>query len=108
MHHIDIWLFLWYFICMTFEWDTNKNEVNREKHNISFEQAQYAFFDANRIILQDDKHSVDENRYFCIGRISEGIVTVRFTLRDKNIRIFGAGFWREGRKRYEDKIHKRS
>ena len=88
---------------MTFEWDENKNRDNIEKHNISFNQAQYAFFDKQRIILKDEKHSREENRYFCIGRIEDGIVTVRFTVRKENIRIFGAGFWRTGRKLYEEK-----
>ncbi|WP_252507636.1 MULTISPECIES: BrnT family toxin [Treponema] len=29
---------------MTFEWDKNKNEINIRKHNVSFEEAQEAFF----------------------------------------------------------------
>ena len=29
---------------MTFEWDKNKNEINITKHNVSFEEAQEAFF----------------------------------------------------------------
>ncbi len=86
---------------MTFEWDENKNQENREKHNVSFNEAQYAFFDKHRIILKDEKHSQDEERYFCIGQIEDDIVTVRFTMRKGNIRIFGAGFWRIGRKLYE-------
>ncbi len=86
---------------MTFEWDENKNQENIEKHNISFNDAQYAFFDSRRIILKDEKHSQTEERYFCIGEIEDGIVTVRFTLRKDRIRIFGAGFWRSGRKMYE-------
>ena len=86
---------------MTFEWDEKKNSENINKHHISFEQAQYAFFDQKRVILNDVKHSDAESRYFCIGRIDEGIVTVRFTMRKETIRIFGAGFWRTGRKIYE-------
>jgi hypothetical protein len=31
------------------------------------------------------------------------IATVRFTWRDNRIRIFGAGFWREGRRIYYEK-----
>ena len=31
-----------------------------------------------------------------------GILTVRFTMRNENIRIIGAGYWREGRYRYEE------
>jgi len=87
---------------MNFEWDKQKSNTNLEKHNISFEEAQYAFFDNNRLILEDVKHSTEEKRYFCIGQIERGIVTVRFTVRD-SIRIIGAGFWREGRKRYHEK-----
>lgn len=88
---------------MTFEWDENKNRENRDKHTVSFNEAQYAFFDKQRIILKDEKHSQKENRYFCIGKTENGIVTVRFTMRKENIRIFGAGFWRTGRNLYEKK-----
>ena len=82
---------------MTFEWDENKNSENIAKHKVSFEKAQDAFFDVNRIILEDVKHSVSEKRYFCIGKTDEGILTVRFTMRGQITRIFGAGSWREGK-----------
>ena len=49
---------------MTFEWDKNKNEINIRKHNVSFEEAQEAFFDKNRVILYDERHSDKEKRYF--------------------------------------------
>lgn len=88
---------------MTFEWDEDKNEENIDKHHISFEKAQEAFFDKNRIIIKDKKHSNKEERFFCIGNVGNGIVTVRFTMRGQNIRIIGAGYWREGRYRYEQK-----
>ena len=29
---------------MTVEWDKNKNETNIRKHNVSFKEAQEAFF----------------------------------------------------------------
>jgi uncharacterized DUF497 family protein len=88
---------------MTFEWNESKNEDNIEKHSISFEEAQEAFYDINRIIIKDKKHSNVEDRYFCIGNTGRGIATVRFTMRNGNIRIFGAGYWREGRDKYEQK-----
>ena len=88
---------------MTFEWDENKNWENVEKHNISFETAQEAFYDKDRIIMKDIKHSKKEDRFFCIGNDENGIVTVRFTMRNGNIRIFGAGYWREGRDIYEQR-----
>ena len=90
-----------------FEWDENKDKINQKKHNVSFAFAQLAFLDHNRIILEDLEHSVDEKRYYCLGKISDGILTVRFTYRSNKIRIFGAGYWRKGRKIYEkeNKIH---
>ena len=86
---------------MAFEWDRNKNEANADKHGISFDEAQYAFFDHNRLILKDEKHSVEEERFFCIGVVNSKICTVRFTHRENAIRIFGASYWREGRMLYE-------
>ena len=87
---------------MTFEWDENKNTMNKAKQDLSFEEAQYAFFDKNRIIRKDILHSLEkEERFFCLGKINRGIVTARFTVRSGRIRIFGAGLWREGRKLYE-------
>jgi len=85
-----------------FEWDEDKNLENQRKHNVSFEEAQWAFFDPNRVIIEDLEHSETEERYFCLGQVAEGILTVRFTYRANTIRIFGAGYWRKGRKRYEE------
>ena len=87
---------------MGFEWDESKNAENILKHGLSFYEAQDAFFDENRVILLDGKHSSDETRYFCIGKTADGgIATVRFTIRNDHIRIFGAGYWRKGKKIYE-------
>jgi uncharacterized DUF497 family protein len=86
-----------------FEWDETKNQENLKKHGIPFEIAQYAFADPEGIILEDLAHSEKEKRYYCVGKIEEGIVTVRFTYRNKVIRIFGAGYWRKGKNIYEEK-----
>jgi len=89
---------------MEFEWDEEKNRINIQKHGVSFYEAQEAFFDHNRIIAHDTRHSThEEKRYFCYGKIQDRILTVRFTLRSKNIRIIGAGYWREGKTKYEQK-----
>lgn len=85
----------------TFEWDEEKNKLNQIKHNISFNEAQYAFSDPKRIIAKDLEHSEKEKRYYCFGKIRENIVTVRFTFRNKKIRIIGAGYWRKGKQIYE-------
>jgi uncharacterized DUF497 family protein len=85
----------------SFEWDHGKNEKNIEKHGISFFEAQQAFLDPNRIIAEDVEHSGIETRYYCFGKVDGVVMTVRFTYRGKTIRIFGAGYWREGKKIYE-------
>lgn len=86
-----------------FEWDEPKNLENQEKHGVAFELAQYAFADPNRVIAEDIAHSQEEKRYYCFGKVGEGIITVRFTYRGNRIRIIGAGYWRKGRKIYGDK-----
>ena len=86
---------------VTFEWDENKNSLNIEKHNVSFEEAQHAFADPNRIIAKDLEHSDGEERYYCFGRVGDDIMTVRFTYRNNIIRIYGAGYWRKGKMIYE-------
>lgn len=85
-----------------FEWDEEKDLDNQTKHGVSFSLAQRAFFDPRRVIAEDIEHSNDEDRFYCIGRVDDGIMTVRFTYRDKVIRIYGAGYWRKGRKLYEE------
>jgi uncharacterized protein len=86
-----------------FEWDSAKDLDNQEKHGVAFAIAQYAFADRRRVILEDITHSTDsEKRYFCLGEVEGGIVTVRFTYRESCIRIFGAGYWRKGKRIYEE------
>ena len=84
-----------------FEWSPTKETVNISKHGISFFDAQQAFLDPHRIIAQDLEHSKNEIRYYCFGKVEGMVMTVRFTYRNQTIRIFGAGYWRQGRKIYE-------
>jgi len=84
-----------------FEWSDQKNRLNLEKHGVSFGEAQEAFKDKRRAIVKDIKHSQIEQRYYCIGKVGKGIITVRFTYRAKAVRIIGAGYWRQGKKVYE-------
>ena len=85
-----------------FEWDDDKDKENQRKHGVSFSAAQYAFLDPKRVIAQDVGHSRTEQRFYCIGRVVDGIITVRFTYRGNVIRIYGAGYWRKGKKIYDE------
>ncbi len=84
----------------SFEWDEDKNQENKDKHGVSFEDAQKVFADPDLLILADEKHSTGEDRFYAIGTTQAGIMTVRFTRRGGKIRIFGAGLWTKYRKRY--------
>jgi uncharacterized protein len=91
-----------------FDWDPEKDGENRSKHGISFSDAQLAFADPRRVIAEDLSHSSSEKRYYCFGEVAGGILTVRFTYREGVIRIFGAGYWRKGKRIYdrENQIHR--
>lgn len=86
---------------MDFEWDSDKNLGNIEKHGISFEEAMNAFLDPKRKIRLNTKHSSVEMRYYCLGMVESRVLTVRFLIRNGKVRIIGAGYWREGKKLYE-------
>ena len=85
----------------SFEWDADKDLANQGKHGVSFKDAQYAFSDPNRVIAEDLSHSYGEKRFYCFGTVGDGVMTVRFTYRSGVIRIFGAGYWRKGKRIYE-------
>ena len=88
-----------------FEWDESKDIQNQKKHNVPFGLAQHAFSDPKRVIAEDLLHSISEKRFYCYGRVGEGIMTVRFTYRGDKVRIIGAGYWRKGKKIYESENH---
>ena len=55
---------------MTFEWDEAKNQANKRKHGISFEEAAKVFLDPEMLEKYDSAHSTDEeDRYSIIGMI---------------------------------------
>jgi len=93
-----------------FEWDPAKDQENQEKHGVAFAMAQLAFADSRRVIAEDLSHSSSEKRYYCFGEVGDGVLTVRFTYRDEVIRIFGAGYWRKGKRIYEreNPVHRRT
>ncbi|MBR2766318.1 MAG: BrnT family toxin [Blautia sp.] len=71
------------------EWDENKNQINIEKHGISFETAALVFADEERIEYYDRLHSTDEDRYVVIGCV-QGILFVVYTMRGDAARLISA------------------
>ena len=52
---------------LLFEWDENKNRINKAKHRVSFEEAQSVFYDENAIVIPDPDHSALEERFIILG-----------------------------------------
>lgn len=79
---------------MRFEWDSNKEKLNIEKHNgITFTEASTVFNDYNAIVFDDPEHSEDEDRFIILGLSSKAnllIVCHCYREDDEVIRIFSA------------------
>lgn len=50
-----------------FEWDENKNTINKKKHKISFEEAKTVFYDEDALVIDDPEHSQEEERFIILG-----------------------------------------
>jgi uncharacterized DUF497 family protein len=77
---------------MEFEWDPEKDRLNRELHGISFGEAKELFTgDDDYLEIYDTQHSYDEDRFIGIGPIQTGLVLVVYTERSEDaVRIISA------------------
>lgn len=50
-----------------FSWDNKKNDTNKSKHGVSFEEASSAFSDENARLKHDHQHSYNEDRFILLG-----------------------------------------
>jgi uncharacterized protein len=74
-----------------FEWDPAKDESNRAKHGIGFEEAATVFSDRSALSWEDTSHSVEEYRTLTLGYTERGrLAIVAHTERDERIRIITA------------------
>ncbi len=76
-----------------FEWDINKAKANEKKHKVSFDEATSVFHDQFAIYLDDEAHSMDEERFLILGQsIRDNTLTVCYCMRqsDTIVRIISA------------------
>lgn len=75
-------------MALTFEWDEAKEELNRNKHGVSFDEAKTVFNDPRALTVHDTEHSDEEDRYLDVGMSFRGrVLVVSYTDRGRNIRI---------------------
>jgi uncharacterized DUF497 family protein len=74
------------------EWDESKDDANRKKHGVSFEEAGVLFTSGVEYLeIFDEVHSDEEERFIAIGPIAKGVVLIAFTEREGDtIRIISA------------------
>ena len=96
---------------ISFSWDAKKNRVNERKHSVSFEEALTVFYDEEALLISDDEHSIDEDRFVLIGRSNLFrllVVCHCYRQKDEEIRIISARkAGNEERKQYEKLIGRR-
>jgi uncharacterized DUF497 family protein len=52
---------------LQFEWDTRKAAANFRQHEISFEEAKTVFLDEEALLIPDEEHSTEEDRFIIMG-----------------------------------------
>ena len=71
---------------MDYQWDKNKERINRHKHGIALPDAIAVFADDNAFTVEDDYP--DEERFVTVGTDAFGrILVVVYTWRGENIRV---------------------
>ena len=77
---------------MKFEWDPDKDEENRAKHGVSFEEASTVFGDPLAATIPDPDHSEAEARVVTMGLSTTGrLLVVAHTEEDDDLfRIINA------------------
>ena len=59
-----------------FEWDENKNRINLQKHEISFDEAKTVFYDEDALVRDGPEHSQEEERFIILGLSSKANLLV--------------------------------
>ncbi len=52
---------------ISFEWDEAKAESNLRKYDVSFDEASTVFYDPHALVIRDEAHSYDEDRFVILG-----------------------------------------
>jgi uncharacterized DUF497 family protein len=78
---------------LQFEWEPRKAATNLRKHKVSFPEAKTVFLDEEALLLPDDDHSSDEDRFIILGisaRLRILVVCHRYRQAEDLIRIISA------------------
>lgn len=73
-----------------FDWDSG-NSDKPKKHGLTLEEVEEAFFDQQRMVFEDWKHSTAEKRLTFLGKTKqERLLNITYTIRKQKIRVITA------------------
>ena len=77
--------------CTGFDWDDGNSDKNWIQHKVSKAESEEVFFNQPIIVGDDEKHSLEEKRWYLLGKTNGGrLLYVVFTMRGELIRIISA------------------
>jgi len=77
--------------CTGFEWDEGNFIKNWGKHGVSYLECEQLFFNQPLITQRDEKHSMNETRYYALGQTdAHRKLFIVFTIRNNLIRVISA------------------
>jgi len=77
--------------CQGFVWDKGNSLKSWLKHHVSQGEAEQTFFNGPLLLVEDEKHSQDENRFRALGYTQDNRhLYIVFMVRDQLIRVISA------------------
>ncbi len=74
-----------------FEWDAGNALKSVDKHGVSCEEAESVFAEQEILVLKDELHSENEDRWHAFGRSNhERLLSITFTIRGNFLRVISA------------------
>lgn len=70
-----------------YTWDPKKNDLNKRRHGISFEEARDHIFEGKNILAVGVAYDKEETRHAVIGKYKEKYYVGIFTIAESKIRI---------------------
>lgn len=73
---------------LTFQWDQGNLDKNPKKHHVTNQEAEEVFANQPLVINTDTPHSINEPRYYALGRTNQNRpLFLSFTIRKNQLRL---------------------
>ena len=77
--------------CSGFDWDKGNELKNWSKHRVTKQECEEIFFNRPLIAAGDKKHSIYEERFYCLGATNmKKELFLVFMIRNNKIRVISA------------------